>query len=112
MEESPVGGRSDRKGARLGRRCFEAIRQGSRPQLRPGRTVIRLEGGEMVRSIRSAMVLAAAGLAAVSAAVALGVTGSTGTLVSVGSPVAPFSQNKQNEPAVAIDANNPEVVVA
>src|SRR5215204_2640639 len=34
------------------------------------------------------------------------------TLVSVGSPTEPFSQNKQNEPAVAIDANHPNVVVA
>jgi hypothetical protein len=34
------------------------------------------------------------------------------TLVSVGSPAGPFSQNKQNEPAVAIDANHPDVVVA
>jgi hypothetical protein len=34
------------------------------------------------------------------------------TLVSVGSPATPFSQNKQNEPAVAIDANHPNVVVA
>jgi len=36
----------------------------------------------------------------------------TGTLVTVGSPVSPFSQNKQNEPAVAIDAHDPSVVVA
>jgi hypothetical protein len=36
----------------------------------------------------------------------------TGTLVTVGSPTTPFSQNKQNEPAVAIDAHNPSVVVA
>jgi hypothetical protein len=35
-----------------------------------------------------------------------------GTLVTVGSPVSPFSQNKQNEPAVAIDAHDPSVVVA
>jgi hypothetical protein len=35
-----------------------------------------------------------------------------GTLVTVGSPMSPFSQNKQNEPAVAIDAHNPSVVVA
>src|ERR1044072_8258104 len=35
-----------------------------------------------------------------------------GTLVTVGSPVTPFSQNKQNEPAVAIDANHPSVMVA
>lgn len=36
----------------------------------------------------------------------------TGTLVTVGSPTSPFSQNKQNEPAVAIDAHDPAVVVA
>jgi hypothetical protein len=34
------------------------------------------------------------------------------TRVSIGSPVAPFSQNKQNEPAVAIDPSHPNVVVA
>src|SRR5437762_2011501 len=34
------------------------------------------------------------------------------TLVSVGSPAAPFSANKQNEPAVAIDANHPNVLAA
>ena len=34
------------------------------------------------------------------------------TPVTVGSPPGPFSQNKQNEPAVAIDANHPNVLVA
>jgi hypothetical protein len=34
------------------------------------------------------------------------------TLVTVGSPNSPFSANKQNEPAVAIDANHPGVLAA
>jgi hypothetical protein len=34
------------------------------------------------------------------------------TLVSVSSPSSPFSQNKQNEPALAVDANHPTVLVA
>jgi hypothetical protein len=36
----------------------------------------------------------------------------TGTLVTNGSPPSPFSQNKQNEPTVAINANDPSMVVA
>jgi hypothetical protein len=36
----------------------------------------------------------------------------TDTRVSVDSPVSPFSQNKQNEPAVAIDAHQPNLVAA
>jgi hypothetical protein len=34
------------------------------------------------------------------------------TRVSVGSPVTPFSQNRQNEPALAVDAKHPWVLVA
>src|SRR5918911_1906430 len=51
-----------------------------------------------------------AGLLFVAAAPALAAPGDA--LVTNGSPSGPFSRNKQNEPAVAIDANHPNVVVA
>ena len=34
------------------------------------------------------------------------------TLINVESPAGPFSQNKQNEPAIAIDAAHPNVLAA
>jgi hypothetical protein len=55
------------------------------------------------------LVLAGAGTAA-ARPLAAGPT--TGTLVTTGSQTSPFSQNKQNEPAVAINANDPRMVVA
>ena len=60
---------------------------------------------------RSLVVLAAA---LVAAGLAAGVAWSFNpdTLVSNGSPPGPFSQNKQNEPALAIDANHPNILVA
>jgi hypothetical protein len=40
------------------------------------------------------------------------VTAAGDTLVTVGSPPSPFSQNKQNEPALAVDANHPNILVS
>src|SRR3954471_16162203 len=52
----------------------------------------------------------AAACALIAATTALGAP--PDVLVSSGSPPAPFSQNKQNEPAIAIDANHPTVLVS
>ncbi|GAA1994403.1 hypothetical protein GCM10009817_40980 [Terrabacter lapilli] len=58
--------------------------------------------------LTAALVSVATALAGAAVAVAT----PTDTRVSLGSPSTPFSQNKQNEPAVAIDAAHPNVVVA
>src|SRR5947208_7330720 len=55
-------------------------------------------------------------LGVVAAALVLAVPGATAAAgdreVSVGSPPSPFSPNKQNEPAIAMDANNELVLAA
>ena len=48
---------------------------------------------------------ALASLATALAGAAVAVAAPSDVLVTTGSPVTPFSQNKQNEPAVAIDAH-------
>src|SRR5438067_1190722 len=53
------------------------------------------------------LVIAAALTAASSAAAFI-----PDTLVTVGSPSSPFSQNKQNEPAITADAHHPHILVA
>lgn len=46
------------------------------------------------------------------AAATAAATTSGDVLVSTGSPIGPFAQNKQNEPAVAVDAHQPGVMAA
>jgi hypothetical protein len=53
----------------------------------------------------------AAALLAVATTMSVAAVGAD-TLVSNGSPPTPFSQNKQNEPALAVDANHPNVLAA
>src|SRR5436309_10055777 len=53
-------------------------------------------------------------LVSLSLFVAVTVAGAATTegYVTIGSPTSPFSENKQNEPAVAIDANHPNILAA
>jgi hypothetical protein len=61
---------------------------------------------------RTLLVIVAAAAAAFTGTAVAVAAPPTDTLVSVGSPSTPFSQNKQNEPAVAIDPAHPNVAVA
>jgi hypothetical protein len=64
----------------------------------------------MRKPLRVALIVAAAALLATPLGSAHALNADT--LVTVGSPSSPFSQNKQNEPAVAVDANHPTVLAA
>src|SRR4030095_7698964 len=68
------------------------------------------KGGGMRKPLRVLLLVAVAALVTAPAGTALAFN--SDTLVTVGSPSAPFSANKQNEPAVAIDANHPTVLAA
>jgi hypothetical protein len=66
----------------------------------------------LARASRRGRVLAGALLVAAVVAVPAALAFDPDTEVSVGSPPSPFSQNKQNEPAIAVDANRPDILVA
>jgi hypothetical protein len=51
-------------------------------------------------------------LLAATTGMAVRTVATTDSLVSIGSPPTPFPQNKQNEPALAVDANHPNVLVS
>jgi hypothetical protein len=62
--------------------------------------------------MRKLLALPVAAVLALGVAVIAGASPGSDSLVTVGSTPSPFAQNKQNEPAMAIDANHPNVVVA
>src|SRR3954470_21230688 len=62
--------------------------------------------------MRSAVLLTILVTGALSASAAPAFATNPDTLVTVGSPPGPFAQNKQNEPAAAIDASRPDILVA
>jgi hypothetical protein len=61
---------------------------------------------------RRAVIVAGALVLAMTVLVGAALAFNPDTNVTAGSPPSPFSQNKQNEPAVAIDAAHPNVLVA
>src|ERR687887_412378 len=62
-----------------------------------------------MRALKLAVVPA---VLAIVAAASMPAYAAGGVLVTVGSPPSPFSENKQNEPALAVDASNPNVLAA
>src|SRR5512133_1702848 len=70
------------------------------------------ESRARARAWRSRSVLGSTVLVVVSVAVFVATASAFGANVSIGSPPDTTPQNHQNEPAVAMDANHPDVLVA
>jgi len=62
--------------------------------------------------MRKFLLLLSVAAMALTVATLAGAAPGSDSLVTVGSTPSPFSQNKQNEPALAIDANHPNIMVA
>src|ERR1051325_9805432 len=75
-----------------------------------------MEGGKMgkllARTVTRGRILAGLLVASAVVAVPAALAVNPDTKVTVGSPTTPFSQNKQNEPAIAVDASHPNILVA
>jgi len=69
-------------------------------------------GKLLARTVTRGRILAGLLVASAVVAVPAALAVNPDTKVTVGSPTTPFSQNKQNEPAIAIDANHPNILVA
>jgi BNR/Asp-box repeat len=61
---------------------------------------------------KKTLVMIGAGLAVATGSILPAIAAASDVLVSNGSPQTAFPQNKQNEPAIAVDANNPLVLAA
>src|SRR5438309_2123692 len=97
----------------IGRIRITTSSRSSRPsQVRraPGGSIMRRKG--LKWRPKKILLLIGAGIALVAGAVPALAVGDTSVLVTVGSPVGPFSQNKQNEPALAVDASHPNILAA
>src|SRR5579859_3396949 len=78
------------------------------PARRRGCIFTQKEALLMKRTVFTALVTLALLVATISTASAF----NPDTLVTVGSPSTPFSQNKQNEPTIGVDAAHPTILVA